>query len=162
MAGAGPAEDAWRHSDRPSSRARPRKRRRVLVTRTLRQVVAARSAVLSRLRELRRSRPRRAAFAGVFAVTFIAFLAVGTVLPVLPRYVKDELGAGDVAVGFVMGAFAFTAVIVRPLAGRMADTRARRPVFVAGLLVTALAGVLCLVPAGVPGLVVARLVLGAG
>lgn len=122
----------------------------------------ARSGLPARLRELRRRRPRRAAFVGVFSVTLIAFLAIGTVLPVLPRYVKDELGSGDVAVGVVMGAFAFTAIVVRPVAGRMADTRTRRTVVLCGLVATAIGGALCLVPAGVPGLIVARLVLGAG
>ncbi|MBI5105460.1 MAG: MFS transporter [Solirubrobacterales bacterium] len=124
--------------------------------------MSARAGALERLRDARRERPALAAFAGVFAATLTAFLAVGAVLPVLPRYVKDELGAGDVAVGVVAGAFAFTAVVGRPIGGRLADTRGRRLVVTIGLLVTGLAGALYLLPLGVPGLVLARLVLGAG
>lgn len=98
----------------------------------------------------------------MFAATLMCFLAVGAVLPVLPRYVTGPLGAGDVAVGIVTGAFAATAVIGRPIGGRMADRRGRGLIVVAGLLLTAAAGALYAVPLGVAGLVAARLVLGVG
>lgn len=108
------------------------------------------------------ARPATVAFAGVFVACLLAFLGLGTVLPVLPRYVKGPIGSTDVAVGLVTGAFAFTAVVCRPLGGRLADTRGRRLVVTAGALLAALAGVLYFLPFGVPGLVLARLVLGAG
>jgi MFS family permease len=111
---------------------------------------------------LARRHPNRSAFAGVFAATLMCFLAVGAVLPVLPRYVTGPLGAGDVAVGIVTGAFAATAVIGRPIGGRIADRRGRRLIVVAGLLLTGLAGLLYFLPLGVGGLVLARLVLGLG
>jgi MFS family permease len=103
-----------------------------------------------------------AAFAGVFVVTLLSLVAVGAVLPVLPHYVRGPLGSGNFAVGLVIGSFAFTALACRPLAGHFADLRGRRPVVVAGSLLAAAAGVLYFVPAGLPGLLVARLVLGAG
>jgi MFS family permease len=124
--------------------------------------VAAQDDALARLRAAGRARPALAAFAGIFAATLLGFFAVGAVLPVLPRYVRGPIGAGDVAVGVVVGAFAFTAVVGRPIGGRMADAAGRRRVVVAGLLITSMAGMLYLVPAGVPGLIVARLVLGIG
>ncbi|MEY2457973.1 MAG: hypothetical protein QOK06_3131 [Acidimicrobiaceae bacterium] len=117
---------------------------------------------LSRLRSARSRRPALSAFVGVFAATLLGFLAVGGVLPVLPRYVRGPIGAGDLAVGIVIGAFAFTAVIGRPVGGHMADARGRRAIVVAGLLVCAAAGALYLLPFGVPGLILARLVLGVG
>lgn len=117
---------------------------------------------MRRLRAAGSRRPAAAAFLGVFASTLMGFLALGAVLPVLPRYVKGPVGAGDVAVGIVVGAFAFTAVVGRPIAGRLADAQGRRRIVVTGLLVTALAGVLYFLPFGVPGLVFARMVLGAG
>jgi MFS family permease len=106
--------------------------------------------------------PARLTFAGLFSGSLLSFLGLGAVLPVLPRYVTGPLHDGDVAVGVVAGAFAFTAVVSRPVAGRLTDTRGRRAVLLAGALVSALAGALYFVPAGVPGLVVARLVLGVG
>ncbi|HVE68333.1 MAG TPA: MFS transporter, partial [Solirubrobacteraceae bacterium] len=107
-------------------------------------------------------RPAATAFAGVFAACLLTFLGLGSVLPALPRYVKGPVGSTDLAVGLVTGAFAFTAVVCRPIGGRLADARGRRPVVVVGALLSALAGLLYLVPLGVPGLVGARLVLGAG
>lgn len=106
--------------------------------------------------------PPRAAFAGIFVVTGLGLLSVGATLPVIPRYVQGPIGAGDVSVGIVTGAFAITGLACRPLAGHLADRRGRRNVVVAGALLTATAGALYFVPAGVPGLVVARLFLGAG
>lgn len=122
----------------------------------------SRADAAGRVRALARARPRAAAFLGVSGATLLGFLAVGAVLPVLPRYVKGPIGSGDLAVGIVTGAFAFSAVAGRPIGGRLADARGRRTIVVAGLLITALAGSLYLLPLGVPGLVAARLVLGVG
>jgi MFS family permease len=94
--------------------------------------------------------------------TWACFAAIGCVLPILPRYVHRPLHAGDVATGFVVGAFAFTAIIARPWAGRQADVRGRRLLVVGGAVVIALGGALLYVPAGVPGALVARLVAGVG
>jgi MFS family permease len=104
----------------------------------------------------------RMAFAALFLAGFLTFLGLGLVIPVLPRYVKGPIAGGDVAVGLVTGAFAFSAVLARPIGGRVADRRGRRVVFVTGALLSALGGALIFVPAGVPGLVVARLALGCG
>jgi MFS family permease len=100
--------------------------------------------------------------AAVFLATFACFAAIGCVLPILPRYVHGPLHAGDVATGLVVGAFAFTAIIARPWAGRQADARGRRLMVVGAALVIALGGALLFVPAGVPGALVARLVTGVG
>lgn len=116
-----------------------------------------------------RDRPRRvpasspwASFAGLFIVTNLGLLAVGATLPVLPHYVKDELGGSDLEVGIVSGAFALTGIVCRPIAGNAADTRGRKPTVVAGAILAAIAGCLYFVPAGIPGLIIARLFLGAG
>jgi MFS family permease len=102
------------------------------------------------------------AFAGVFAVTFSGLLAVGAVLPVLPRYVHGPLDAGNIAVGIVIGSYAVTGLLLRPVAGRLADRRGRKPTVLLGSVVVAVAGFLYLLPLGVPGLIGARLLLGAG
>jgi MFS family permease len=102
------------------------------------------------------------AFAGVFAVTFSGLLAVGAVLPVLPRYVDGPLGGGNIAVGVVIGAYAVTGLLLRPVAGRLADHRGRKPTVLLGSFLVAIAGFLYLLPLGVPGLIAVRLLLGAG
>jgi MFS family permease len=102
------------------------------------------------------------AFAGVFAVTFCGLVAVGAVLPVLPRFVRGPLDAGNVAVGIVIGSYAITGLLLRPFAGRFADHRGRKPTVLIGSILVALGGFMYLLPLGVPGLIAARLVLGAG
>ena len=103
-----------------------------------------------------------AAFAGVFAVTFAGLVAVGAVLPVLPRYVHGPLDSGNIAVGIVIGSYAVTGLLLRPVAGRLADRRGRRPTVLLGSAIVAVSGFLYLLPLGVPGLIGARLLLGAG
>ena len=115
-------------------------------------------------RRARRSTVARpgVAFAGVFAVTFSGLVAVGAVLPVLPRYVHGPLDGGNIAVGVVIGSYAITGLLLRPLAGRLADRRGRKPAVLLGSVLVAVAGFLYLLPFGVAGLIGARLVLGAG
>ena len=101
-------------------------------------------------------------FAGVFAVTFCGLVAVGSVLPVLPRYIHGPLGAGDLAVGIVIGSYAVTGLLLRPIAGRLADTRGRKPTVLLGAVLVSLSGLLYLPHLGIAGLILARLVLGVG
>jgi len=101
-------------------------------------------------------------FAALFIVTFCGLIAVGAVLPVLPRYVHGPLGFGDVAVGVVIGAYAITGLLLRPFAGRLADRRGRKPTVLVGTLTLAASGLLFLPNLGLAGLIVARLVTGAG
>jgi MFS family permease len=107
-------------------------------------------------------RAQWAGFAGIFIVTNLGLLAVGATLAVLPHYVKDNLDGSDLEVGIVSGAFAFTGIICRPIAGNLADSRGRKPTVIGGTLLAAIAGALYFVPAGIAGLIVARLFLGAG
>jgi MFS family permease len=102
------------------------------------------------------------AFAGIFAVTFSGLVAVGAVLPVVPRYVHGPLDGGNIAVGIVVGCYAVTGLLLRPFAGRFADRRGRKPAVLFGSILVALAGFLYLLPLGIAGLIGARLVLGAG
>lgn len=106
--------------------------------------------------------PSTAASLGLFLATLAAFVAIGAALPVLPSYVRGPLHSSDLAVGVVIGAFAITSVICRPLAGRQADRRGRRIVLVLGLAALALGGLLYLLSRNVPELVLARLVVGMG
>lgn len=101
-------------------------------------------------------------FAGIFAVTFLGLIGVGSVLPVLPRYVRGPLDSTDLAVGVVIGSYAVTGLLLRPIAGRLADTRGRRPTVLLGAVLVSLSGLLYLPHLGIAGLIGARLVLGAG
>jgi MFS family permease len=107
-------------------------------------------------------RPGIGAIAGVFLAALCGFLAIGAALPVLPSFVRGPLHASNLAVGVVVGAFALTSVVCRPLAGRQADGRGRRIVLVAGSCAMALGGALYLLSDSVATLIAARLVVGAG
>src|SRR5918995_5909560 len=101
-------------------------------------------------------------FVGIFIVTNLGLLAVGATLPVIPRFVTEELNGSDLEVGIVTGAFAITGFLCRPLAGNAADRRGRRVTVIAGASLAVIAGALLFLPASIPGLIVSRLFLGAG
>ena len=65
-------------------------------------------------------------FAGIFIVTNLGLLAIGATLPVLPRFINEELSGSDLEVGLVTGAFAFTGIVCRPIAGNLADRKGRK------------------------------------
>jgi MFS family permease len=50
----------------------------------------------------------------------------------------EQLGGDDRLVGAVLGIFTFSALLVRPIAGRLLETKGRRIVFLAGLAIFAL------------------------
>jgi MFS family permease len=110
---------------------------------------------------VRQERPGLA-FAGIFAVTFSGLLGVGAVLPVLPRYIHGPLGEGNVAVGIVVGSYAITGLLLRPVSGRLADTRGRKPMVLFGAILLGVSGLLYLPHLGIAGLIAARLLLGVG
>jgi MFS family permease len=120
------------------------------------------SAARLRARKLAARHPGIVATAGVFAAALLSFVAIGAALPVLPTFVRGPLHANDLAVGVVVGAFALTDVVCRPIAGRQADHRGRRIVLIAGALAMAFGGGLYLLSHSVGTLVAARLIVGAG
>ena len=72
-----------------------------------------------------RDRVLTPAFLLVAAATLFAFLSIGVVLPVLPRYTEGPLGTGSVGVGLAVGAASLTALLAQPPAGRLGDLRGR-------------------------------------
>ncbi len=101
-------------------------------------------------------------FAVVTAATFAYFLALGALLPTLPRYVEDELGGGGVAVGVVVGSFAVSAALVRPWAGRLGDVKGRRVLVSGGALVVGLSVISFTLVDSIGPLVALRLISGVG
>ena len=62
------------------------------------------------------------------------FTALGLMIPVVPLFATDSLAVGSAAVGVAIGAFSITALLLRPLAGWVADRWGRRRLMVAGAL----------------------------
>lgn len=76
-------------------------------------------------------------FLAVVAAGAFFFFGIGVTLPILPRYVQDDLGGSDLMVGVVVATFAFSAVLARPLAGRLGNRWGRRLLMIVGAALTA-------------------------
>ena len=66
-------------------------------------------------------------FVAVTAATGAFFVYVGMLVPLLPTFIEDELGAGELGVGLSISAFALAAIVARPLIGRLVERFGRRP-----------------------------------
>jgi MFS family permease len=104
-----------------------------------------------------------ARFVLVVVVGLCYFLAMGALLPTVPKLVKLGLGGNETAVGIAVGAFALGAIVVRPWTGRLGDRRGRRVLVVGGPLLVGLSiAAYHLVDANLPAFVALRLVGGLG
>ena len=103
-----------------------------------------------------------ARFALVTASALAYFLAIGMLMPTIPRFVENVLGGGGVAVGVVAGAFAFTAAVLRPWAGRIGDRQGRRVLVLGGAAVLGLSYVLYVFVDALVPLVLLRVLSGVG
>ena len=65
---------------------------------------------------------------------FFVFLGFQMTLPTIPLFV-ESLGGNERLIGLVVGIFTFSALIVRPFAGKALETKGRRLVFLFGLIV---------------------------
>jgi MFS family permease len=90
------------------------------------------------------------------------FMALGALLPVVPRYVDKRLGGNDIAVGVAVGALAVGAILLRPLAGRLGDRFGRRVLMVGGSLVVAITAVSAGLVESLTWLIATRFVMGLG
>lgn len=111
-----------------------------------------------------RGRPRlvTGTFILITLSTFAYFLSVGMLLPTLPRYVEGPLQGGSVAVGLVVGAFAVSAVLLRPFIGGMGDRRGRRVLMVGGAAIVAGSVALYAATTSLWPMVLLRLATGVG
>jgi MFS family permease len=102
------------------------------------------------------------AFVTLTLAALAYFTGDGVLVPAVPRYVEGPLGAGNVAVGLVVGAFSLSAFFLRPWVGGLGDRWGRRPLMLVGASLFA-ASVLAYPLASSPaGLAVLRLLTGAG
>ena len=101
------------------------------------------------------------AFVALAAAELAYFTAAGMLISLTPLFAAGPLGADEVGVGVTVGAFGVTALILRPWAGRAADRRGRRPLFIGGALLCALAIAAHTLTGDLALLIGLRLVLGA-
>jgi predicted MFS family arabinose efflux permease len=67
------------------------------------------------------------------------FTALGVAVFALPLYVTGPLGGDKAGAGLAFGAFAVSALLLRPYAGRLSDRVGRRPLLVGGAVLAAAA-----------------------
>lgn len=100
------------------------------------------------------------AFVVLSLAEFAYFTAGGLEIPLAPLFAKNVLGADEVGIGIAVGALALTALFLRPVAGRLADRRGRRPLLIGGALVYALATAAHAFAPNLAAMVGLRLILG--
>lgn len=88
------------------------------------------------------------------------FTAAGLIIGVTPFFVTGPLGSTEAGLGLAVAAFSVTTLLLRPIAGRLADRRGRRPLLVGGALLCALVMVAHLLVTDLAALIVLRLALG--
>lgn len=88
------------------------------------------------------------------------FTAVGIAIHTLPLYATGPVGSDEAGAGLAFGAFGVTALICRPFAGRLSDTRGRLPLMVAGALLAGLGMLLLPFVDSLTAVVVIRLLQG--
>lgn len=101
-------------------------------------------------------------FARLALLAGVYFVAMGATFPVMPRFLRDELGATDTVVGLVLGSMAVGAILGRPVVGHMGDRRGRAVLMVAGGIVSALSMLGLLLSDATVVVLILRILLGAG
>jgi MFS family permease len=105
-----------------------------------------------------RSRP----FVLLYVATFLFYLSFQMLLPIIPLY-ATALGGRESQIGIVMGIFAFAAMLLRPVAGELADRLGRYPLVLAGSAIFATAAIAYpTVGRTIGALLIIRLFHGAG
>lgn len=92
---------------------------------------------------------------------FVNSFSLQMLVATLPVYVVS-LGGSNAEAGFVSGAMALTAMLFRPLSGKLTDAWGRRPIVLMGTSLYGVASVIYLLAGSIPLLVLGRLVQGCG
>jgi len=79
-------------------------------------------------------------FLAVTAAAAAFFVYVGILVPIIPTFIDEELGGGEIGVGLSLAAFAAAAICVRPIIGHIVDRVGRRSVMIAGSVLAGVAG----------------------
>ncbi|MGE0062278.1 MAG: MFS transporter [Xanthobacteraceae bacterium] len=114
--------------------------------------------------------PERSRLLLLTAVLFVAYLCVAIPLPIVPVYVTGQLGFSNLWAGLAVGIAFFSTILTRGYGGALSDRRGAKlavsrglVVYIAGTLITALAGFLSATPlTAYLVLLAGRLLLGLG
>jgi DHA1 family multidrug resistance protein-like MFS transporter len=107
------------------------------------------------------STSNRTALFGIVGAIFVSGTGIGSLLPVLPLYLRER-GASYTLVGAIVASALVAQAIGQWPAGRLAERVGLREMMVAGLVVAAAASIAFVLPVPVEWLVVLRFVQGLG
>ena len=80
-------------------------------------------------------------FCYILTANFLLFFAFFLILPVLPFYLAEEFMVGKTTIGIILSCYTLAALCIRPFAGYLLDTFARRPLYLlAYFIFTAICG----------------------
>ena len=88
------------------------------------------------------------------------FTAVGVAVHTLPLYTTGPVGSDEAGAGLAFGAFGVTALVCRPFAGRLSDSRGRIPLMILGAGLAGIGMLLFPFAASLTALVAIRLLQG--
>ena len=97
----------------------------------------------------------------MIAAVFLVGTGVGSVLPILPLFLRERGGSYPI-VGIVVGANLVAQFIGQYPAGRLSDRLGRAPLMIGGLVVSGIAIAAFALPFSVPWLIVLRFIQGLG
>jgi len=106
------------------------------------------------------SRLFSAAFLLLGVADLAYFVAVGIAIYGLPLYVTGPIGSDEAGAGLAFGAFGVTALVCRPFAGRLSDTRGRRPLMIVGAVLAGIGMLLLPLSGSLSAVVAIRLLQG--
>jgi predicted MFS family arabinose efflux permease len=107
-----------------------------------------------------RERLLSAAFIRLTLADVAYFTSTGVAIYALPLWVTGPVGSDESGAGLAFGAFAVSALILRPFAGRLSDTQGRRPLLVGGALLSAVGMLATAYADSLALVIVLRLLLG--
>ncbi|MHA1983205.1 MAG: MFS transporter [Candidatus Hodarchaeales archaeon] len=82
------------------------------------------------------SRTNNRALGVLFLAVFVDLLGFGLIIPIMPFWVKNELGQSELMYGFLIAIFSIFQFIFAPIWGRLSDRIGRRPIILTGLVGT--------------------------
>lgn len=88
------------------------------------------------------------------------FTAVGVAVHTLPLYATGPIGSDEAGAGLAFGAFGVTALLCRPFAGRLSDSRGRIPLMIFGAVLAGIGMLLIPFASSLTVLVAIRLLQG--
>jgi len=105
-------------------------------------------------------RPRGALY-GIVAAVFVSGTGIGSLLPILPLFLRER-GASYSFVGLIVGAALAAQAVGQWPAGWLAERIGRKEMMVVGLLVASAASLMFLLPLSIEWLVAVRFLQGLG